>query len=104
MEESFQRALPYLEENSGARLPNAHESLEGGDVILKFQLKMHEFMDFVNQRLKCGKKTRARQDKMIELFMMQGIGFAFSTKILAKVNMLSTSSGPNKVERNFSWK
>ena len=72
VEKSLERGLENLQENSGARLPNAPESLEGGDVGLKFQLKMLEFMDSVNQELKRGKDERARQDKMIELFMMQG--------------------------------
>jgi hypothetical protein len=53
-----------------ARLPNAPGNLEGGDVGLKFQLKMIEFMDSMNQVLKRGKNERAHQDKMIELLMM----------------------------------
>jgi len=47
-----------LEAHSEARLPNAPESLEGGDVGLKFQLKMLEFMNSVNQELKRGKEER----------------------------------------------
>jgi hypothetical protein len=38
--------------------------LEGGDVGLKFQLKMIEFMDSMNQVLKRGKNERAHQDKV----------------------------------------
>jgi hypothetical protein len=39
VEEFFEKGPENLEDNSGARLPNAPESLEGGDVGLKFQLK-----------------------------------------------------------------
>jgi hypothetical protein len=93
VEEFLERGPENLEENSGARLPNVPESLEGGDVGLKFQLKMLEFMDSVNQELKRVKDERARQDKMIELLMMQGARPSSSTKKLAKVNMPSTFSG-----------
>jgi hypothetical protein len=99
VEESLKRGPENLEENSGARLPNAPESLEGGDVGLKFQLKMLEFMDSVNQELKRGKDERARQDKMIELLMTQGARPSSSTKKLAKVNMPSTFSGLGKARK-----
>jgi hypothetical protein len=92
VEESLERGPTNLEENSGARLPNAPESLEGGDVGLKFQLKMLEFMDSVNQELKCGKDERACQDKLIEFLKMQRARPSFSAKKLAKVNMPNTFS------------
>ena len=99
VEESLERDPANLKENLEARLPNAPESLEGGDVGLKFQLKMLEFMDSVNQELKRGKEERARQDKMIELLMMQGARPSSSTKKLAKVNMPSTFSGLGKARK-----
>src|ERR1700738_1744885 len=99
VEESRERDPVNLEENSEARIPNAPENLEGGDVGLKFQLKMLEFMDSVNQELKRGKEERARQDKMIELLMMQGTRPSSSTKKLAKVNMPSTFSGLGKARK-----
>jgi hypothetical protein len=99
VEESLERGPKNLEENSGARLPNTPESLEGGDVGLKFQLKMLEFMDSVNQELKRGKDERAHQDKMIELLMTQGTRPSSSTKKLAKVNMPSTFSGLGKARK-----
>ena len=40
MEESFERTSANLEMYSGAKIPNAPESLEGGNVGLKFQSKM----------------------------------------------------------------
>jgi len=40
--------------NLEAKLSNAPNSLEDGHVGLKFQLNMLEFMDFMNQNLKCG--------------------------------------------------
>ena len=40
--------------DSGAKLPKAPKNLESGDVGLKFQLKMFEFMDFMNQELNYG--------------------------------------------------
>ena len=40
MEESFERAPAHLEMYSRARIPKAPESLEGGNVGLKFQFKM----------------------------------------------------------------
>jgi hypothetical protein len=82
--------LHTLKRNSGARLSNAPESLENGDVGVRFQLKMLEFVDFGNQNLKCGKDERASQDKLIELLMMQGARPSSSTKKLAKVYMLNT--------------
>jgi hypothetical protein len=56
MEESIERTLINLEENPGAILPNASKSLEICYVGLRFQLKKLEFMDSMNQELKCGKK------------------------------------------------
>jgi hypothetical protein len=73
--------------------------LEGGDVGLKFQLKMLEFMDSMNQELKRDKDERACQNKMIELLMMQGARPSSSTKKLAKVNMPSTFSGLGKARK-----
>ena len=58
MEESFERAPGNLQESLGAILPNAPKSLESGDVGLKFQLQMLEFMDSMNQERKCGKEER----------------------------------------------
>ena len=54
MEDSLEKAPANLENKLGTRLPNARESLEIGNVGLKFQLKMLLFMDFVNQELKHG--------------------------------------------------
>jgi hypothetical protein len=51
MEESIERTPANLNENLGARLPNAPMSLESCDVGLTFQLKMLEFMDSMNQEL-----------------------------------------------------
>jgi hypothetical protein len=48
---------------------------------------MLKFMDFVNNELKRGKDKRARQDKMIKIFMMQHAWPFSSTKKLAKINM-----------------
>jgi hypothetical protein len=56
VDESFVKDPPNLEEDLGVRLPNALEKLEYGDIGLQFQLKMLEFMDSVNQELKCGKQ------------------------------------------------
>ena len=106
VEESLERDPGYVKENSETRLPNAPESLEGGDVGLKCQLKMLEFMDFVNEELKRGKEERARQDKMIELLMMQGSRPSSSTKKLAKVYMPSTFLGLDNARnvKDFCWK
>jgi hypothetical protein len=60
---------------------------------------MLEFMDIVNQELKHGKDKRARQDKMIELLMMQRARPSSSTKKLAKVNMPTTFSGLGKARK-----
>ena len=87
VEESLERDPTNLKENMEARLPNAPESLQCGIVGLKFQFKMREFMDSVIQEFKRGKQKMARQDKIIELLMMQGARPSSSTKKLAKVNM-----------------
>ena len=101
---SFEKNPAILEENSEARLPNASGSLKGGDVGLKFQLKMLEFMDSMNKELKRSKEKRARQDKVIELLMMQGARPSSSTKKLAEVNMASIFlrlGKAKKVKRNL---
>ena len=54
MEDSIEMAPANLEENLGARWPNALKILENDNVGFNFQLKMLEFMDFMNQELKCG--------------------------------------------------
>ena len=59
MKESFERDPAKLKYNLEVRLPNASKNLEGSDVGLKFQLKMLEFMTFINQELKHSKKKRA---------------------------------------------
>ena len=92
VEESLQRDASNDQGNSEARLPDPPVNLETGDVGLSFQLKMLEFMDSMRQEIKRGKEERARQDKMIELLMMQGARPSSSTKKLAKVNMPSTFS------------
>ena len=97
--ESLGRGPENLEENLGARLPNATKSLEGGDVGWKFQFKIAEFMDSMTQKLKHGKDERACQHKMIKLFMMQGARPSFLTKKLAKVNMSSTFLGVCKAKK-----
>jgi hypothetical protein len=51
MGESIERTSANLKENLGARLPNAPMSLESCNVGFKFQLKMLEFMDSLNQEL-----------------------------------------------------
>ena len=99
VEESCERDPVNLKENLETRISNALENLEGGDFGLKFQLKMLELMDSVNQELKRGKDERARQKKMIEFLMMQGTRPSFSTKKLAKVNMQSTFLGLGKVRK-----
>jgi hypothetical protein len=73
-----------------ARLRNATKSLEGGDVGLKFKLKMLEFMDSVNQEFKCDKVKRVQKNKMIELPMMQSVRPSLLTKKLSKVNIFNT--------------
>ena len=83
----LKKLLHTLKKIRGARLLNASNSLECDDVGLKFQLKMLEFKDFMNQYLKCGKKKRAQQDKMIELLMMQGVRHFSLTKELAKISI-----------------
>lgn len=80
MEESFEMAPTNLKENSKATIPNAPERLENYDVELKFQLKILEFMDFMNQELKCGKEEKANKMKIIVLLIMQGLRFFSSTK------------------------
>ncbi len=42
------------------------EGLHGNDHAISFQMKMLEFMDFVNKELKQSKKERAKQNKLIE--------------------------------------
>jgi hypothetical protein len=49
MRESIERSPANLKESLEARLPSAPMSLESYDVGLTFQLKMLEFMDFMNQ-------------------------------------------------------
>ena len=99
MKEFFERDLVNLEENLEARLPNASENLEGGDIKLKFRLKIVELMDSINQELKRGKDKRAQQDKMIELLIMQGTRPSSSTMKLTKVNMPSTFSRFGKARK-----
>jgi hypothetical protein len=73
MGEFIERTPANLKENLGARLPNAPMSLKNHDVGLTFQLKMLEFMDFLNEELQVGKKMRARQDNMVKFLIMQGV-------------------------------
>ena len=68
VEESLQKDPANLKKYSSARLLNAPKNLEIGDV--EIQLKMFEFVDSVNQKLKRGKEGRGRQDKVIELLML----------------------------------
>jgi hypothetical protein len=65
MGESIERTLANLKESLGVRLPNAHMSLESGDVGLTFQLKMLEFMDSMNQELQVCKEVRADKSKWL---------------------------------------
>jgi hypothetical protein len=51
MGESIRRTPANLKESLGARLPNAPMSLESCNVGLTFQLKMHKFIDTMNQKL-----------------------------------------------------
>ena len=82
VEKSHEKVPVNLEENSKARLPNAPENLEGGDVGLKFQLKMLEFMDSMNQELKREKDKRAQKSKLssssrckvLHLLLQQKVG------------------------------
>ena len=99
VEESLQRDASNDQGNLGARLSDPLMNLEAGDVGLSFQLKMLEFMDSMRQEIKRGKEKRARQDKMIELLMMQRARPFSSTKKLAKVNMPSTFSGLGKARK-----
>ena len=91
VEKFLERDPANLEEILEDRLPNLPENLEGGNVGLEFQLKMVEFMDFVNQELKSGKEKRARKDKKIKHLIIQDVSPS-STKKLAKINMPSTFS------------
>jgi hypothetical protein len=68
-------------------------------VGLNFQLNMLEFMDSMNQELKCDKNKKARQDKMIELVMMQGARPSSTTKKLAMVDMPMTFFGFGKSKK-----
>ena len=70
-----------------------------GDVGLKFEFKMLEFVDFVNLEFKHDKDKRAQQDKMIELFMMQNAISSSPTNRLAKVNMPSSFMGLGKAKK-----
>ena len=99
VEESLRRDASNDQENLGARLPDPPVNLEMGDVGLSFQLKMLEFMDSMGEEIKHGKEEKARQDKMIELLMMQGARPSSSTKKLAKVNMPSTFSRLGKARK-----
>jgi hypothetical protein len=65
MGESIEKTLANLKESLGARLPNAPMSLESGDVGLTFQLKMLEFVDFMNQELQVSKEVRADKSKWL---------------------------------------
>ena len=58
VEESLQRDASNNQEHLEARLPNPPASLESGDIGLNFQLKILEFIDFVNQEIKRGKEER----------------------------------------------
>ena len=49
MGESIERTPINLKESFGARLPDSPMSLESCDVGLKFQLKILEFKDFMDQ-------------------------------------------------------
>lgn len=49
MQDLFESNFTNFKKNLDTRLPNASESLKGNDVGLKFQCKMFEFMDCVNQ-------------------------------------------------------
>lgn len=51
IKKSFERDPTNLKENLGAKLLNAPKNLENFDVGMQFQLKMLEFMDFLNQKL-----------------------------------------------------
>ena len=58
MEESIKMTYVNLKANLGARRLNAPKSLENCDVEFKFQYKMLEFMDSINQKLQVGKEMR----------------------------------------------
>jgi hypothetical protein len=64
--EAIERTPANVEENLGASLPNAPMSLKICDVGFKFQLKMLEFIDPMNEELQVGKDVRSRYDKMVE--------------------------------------
>lgn len=107
IEESLERAPAYFKENLGTRLQNAYKSLVSSNVRLKFQLKMLEFLNFMNQELKRGKNKRVRQCKIIELLTMQSARPSSSTKKLAKTNMPSTFSSLGKARKRkekVCWK
>jgi hypothetical protein len=67
MGEFIEKTPANLKETLGARLPNAHMSLETCDVGLTFQLKMLEFVDSMNQELLVGKEVRADKSKWLSL-------------------------------------
>jgi hypothetical protein len=66
VEETLERGPENLEENSRARLSNAPENLEGSDVELKFQLKMLEFMESMNQELKRKKLSSVSVERRLQ--------------------------------------
>lgn len=62
-EEFIKKTHANLKENLGLRLPIAPKNLESGDVGLKFQLKMFEFMKSINQKSSGTKKGRPDKTK-----------------------------------------
>jgi hypothetical protein len=71
MEESLERILENLKKNLGVCLLNAPNSLESSDIELKFQLRVFEFMDSINQQLNYVKEMKPQQDKLVKILMMQ---------------------------------
>jgi hypothetical protein len=98
IEASLQEEHLSNEEGSQSPLESSQQNEKHGPESA-FQMKMLEFINTVNQELKRRKEERDRQEKLIELLMMQGSRPSSSTKKLAKVNMPSTFSGLGKAKK-----
>ena len=64
--ESIEWTPANLKESLGARISNAPMSLEICEVGLTFQLKILEFMNYMNQDLQVGKEMRADKTEWVE--------------------------------------
>lgn len=55
IDESFSKAPTYLKNNLGFKVHNELKSLEMGDVGVNLERNMLEFVDSMNQKIKCVK-------------------------------------------------